>query len=306
MSDRGAAADKFLDASRPVNISKYVTVLVQAVMASAFFIYRCWLVHHQSWLVIAFPFVLWLGAVALMGIVIHVDTAFNITGLFAISQSKVFGSCFWAAIIAINIITTGQITWRIFRVDHRRSCSNAQLQSRDSMAPTLKAPTGNSMKLATHIAIESGMIYTIMTLVVFFLFVANSVAVYTAINILVPMIGIAFNLVIIHNRPRPQTSCLTELNSVPLQFTSSNLSVPASAIEFAYPKNFMPRRKKNTTEPFTAVYSVMLLASLRPVLPMYDTDVFPSLYQYVASRASVYTRCITEPRIFPNAAASVC
>ncbi|KAJ7250459.1 hypothetical protein B0H12DRAFT_1120496 [Mycena haematopus] len=248
---RGLAVDQFRDGSRPINISKYITILVQTVIASAFFIYRCWLVYHRSWLTVALPLVLWLGSVALMGVVIHVDTSQNISGLFSVPQSRVFGSCFWAVIIAVNIIITGQIAYRISRVDHPKSRSNVQLHSGDSISsPTVKKPsvTGNSRKFATHAAVESGMIYTIMTLLVFFLFVTKSVAIYAAIDVLVQIIGISFNLTIIHNRPRPQTS---ELNSVPLQFTSSNLSVPGSAIEFAYPKHFMPRRKNRatTTEP---------------------------------------------------------
>ncbi|KAJ7314397.1 hypothetical protein DFH08DRAFT_430380 [Mycena albidolilacea] len=247
-TDLGQAVHQFSDASRPVNVSKYITILVQTVIASGFFIYRCWIVHHRSWLIVALPLVLWLGAVALMGIVIHVDTSLNIQGFFAISQSRVFGSCFWAFVIAVNIITTGQIAYRICRVDHLKSRSNVQSNSDDSMSPTVQKSSvslipGDPMKFPIHVAIESGMIYTTMTLLVFGLFVAHSTAVYIAIGVLVQVIGISFNLIVIHNRPRSQTSFLSELNSVPLQFTSSNLSVPASAIEFAYPKHFMPRRK---------------------------------------------------------------
>jgi len=260
-ANHAEAAQQFKDGSRPINISKYITILVQTVIASAFFIYRCWLVHYRCWLTVALPLVLWLGAVALMGTVIHVDTidpSLTINGIFEMSKPRVFGSCFWAVIIAVNIITTGQIGYRVCRVDHLKSRSNVQqIDSDDSTSPTktssLCIVTGNphnKMKHAIHVAIESGMIYTTMTLLVFVLFVANSIAVYTAIDVLVQMIGISFNLIIIHNRPRPETSSQTDLNSVPLQFTSSNLSVPGSAIEFAYPKHFMPRRKNRpTTEP---------------------------------------------------------
>ncbi|KAK7024935.1 hypothetical protein R3P38DRAFT_2951847 [Favolaschia claudopus] len=251
-ADLDAAARLFRDGSRPINTWKYITHLLESVIASAFFIYRCWLIHYRSWLVVAPSIVFWLAAVALMGVVIHVDTSLNINGFFAMSQSRVFGSCFWAIIIAVNVVTTGQIAYRIYRVGALATVRPAaQIRSTDTMSsPPLKNSSEgvvpyHATKFATHLVIESGMIYTGMSLLVFFLFVANSNVVYTAINVLVQSIGISFNLVVIHNRPRSNhhPSFLAELNSVPLQFTSSNLSVPASAIEFAYPKHFTPRRK---------------------------------------------------------------
>lgn len=63
---------------------------------------------------------------------------------------------------------------------------------------------------------------------------------------LVQAIGISFNLILMHNSRPADTSWqsnLNDMNNVPLQFVSSNMSVPSSAIEFAYPKHFMPRRK---------------------------------------------------------------
>ncbi|KAF7357028.1 hypothetical protein MVEN_01039400 [Mycena venus] len=272
IQDHSAAISQFKDGSS-INESKYITVLVQTVMASAFFIYRCWLVRSRSWLTVALPVVLWFGAVALMGIVIHIYTTRDIMGIFGMSPSKVFGACFWAVIIAVNIITTGQIGYRVCRTDHVMNRFNMQTDSDDSMSPTIKQKpsvsifTGNprnTIKHAICVAIQSGLINTTMTVVVFFLFVTNSVAVYTAIDVLVQMIGISFNLIIIQNRPRPQTSSQLDLNnSVPLQFTSSNMSVPGSAIEFAYPKYFTPRRKTRPTSGL-AKEEVISQSSLSP------------------------------------------
>ncbi|KAF7370222.1 hypothetical protein MSAN_00653000 [Mycena sanguinolenta] len=248
-ANRVVAANQFRDGSRPINMSKYNTSILQTVIASAFFIYRCWLVYHRSWLTIALPLLLWLGAVALMGFDIHLyDTALSTIGLFSSSRAQAFGSAFWAVITAINVIITAQIAYRICQVDHYKSRSDVQLHSSDSLPTKTKAVvTCSSSKFAIHTVIESGMMYTAMTVLVFVLFVTKSVAVYAAIDGLVQIIGISFNLVIIYNQPRPQRSSLDELNSVPLQFTSTNSSVPGSAIEFAYPKHFNPRRKNKTT-----------------------------------------------------------
>ncbi|KAJ6481236.1 hypothetical protein C8R47DRAFT_1135101 [Mycena vitilis] len=250
VASQAEAAGKFMD-GRPINMAKYITVPLQSVIASGFFIYRCWLVHHRAWLITALPLVLWLGSVATMGIFIHFDGVLKIGGLFAASQTRVFGSCFWGVTFACNLLTSGLIVYRICRVDHLKSQSNYQTDSDQSTPPAankssvciISGKPHHTIQRATHIAIESGLIYTTLTAITFGLFVANSNAVYVAIYALVQVIGISFNVVIIHNRPRPETSSLAQLNSVPLQFTSSNMSVPASAIEFAYPKQFTPRRK---------------------------------------------------------------
>ncbi|KAJ7117469.1 hypothetical protein C8R44DRAFT_879032 [Mycena epipterygia] len=216
------AALQFTDGSDPINMFKSTTVLIQTAIMSGVLIYRCWLVHGRGWLVVALPIAFWLGGVAVMGIVIHIDTADNVDGLFAISLRS-FGCAFWAIIIALNIITTGLIARRIWRVDHL-----------------------NKGQRATRIIIDSGLIYTTMSLITFFLFVVENNAAYAAIDVLVQAIGISFNLIIIHNSLPAESSWqsnLNDLNNVPLQFVSSNMSIPGSAIEFAYPKHFMPRRK---------------------------------------------------------------
>ncbi|KAJ7175889.1 hypothetical protein C8R46DRAFT_1249874 [Mycena filopes] len=251
---------RFKDGSRPINIAKsaqYTTILVQAVICSGFLIYRCWLVHNRAWPSVALPLVLWLGALALMGIVIHVDTAHKISGIFDISQSKVFGSCFWGVLVMVNLITTGLIAYRIWRIAKLRGRSNFQTDTDASTSRTTKTPS--------HITIESGLIYTATTLVTFFLFVTKTNAVYVSIDVLVQIIGISFNLIVIHNRPRPEPSFLADLNAVPLQFVSSNMSIPGSAIEFAYPKHFMPRRKRPASVPVPEDFgSKSSLEEIRP------------------------------------------
>ncbi|KAJ7784543.1 hypothetical protein B0H16DRAFT_1492921, partial [Mycena metata] len=159
------AVSQFSDGSRPINIAKYTTILVQTVICSGVLIYRCWLVHNRTWPSVAISLVLWLGAVALMGIVIHIDTVHKISGIFDISQSKVFGSCFWGVLIVANLVTTSLIAYRVWRI--------AKLRCRSNFA-TDTASTSPAIKTSSHIIIESGLIYTIMTLVTFLLFVAQS------------------------------------------------------------------------------------------------------------------------------------
>jgi len=248
LDSREDAAMEFMDRSDPINISRATTILVQTAISSGVWIYRAWLVYGRSWLAVALPLVLWLGAVAVMVIAIYIDGAVKANGLFAISEARTFSSSFWAIIITVNIITSALIVRRIWRVDH----FSFQTDTDESATPTAKKPsvgalTGQShetMKQATRIIIESGLIYTTMTLITFFLFVANTAVVYAAMDVLVQAIGISFNLMIIRTLPTETSeSSLSNLNGVPLQFVPSNISAPGSAIEFALPKHFIPRRK---------------------------------------------------------------
>ncbi|KAJ7097276.1 hypothetical protein B0H15DRAFT_797951 [Mycena belliarum] len=239
------AAIKLMDGSRPIHIAKVTTVLIQSLILSGVLIHRCWLIYGRTWSVVAFPLVLWLGGVAVMGLLIHIDSSDKVDGLFAISEAHNFGSSFWAIITTVNIITSGLIARRVWSIDHLRSQSSFYTNTNESTIPAAKIPSGclfispsrEKMKQARRTIIESGLIYTTI------------VVLYPAIDLLVQIIGITFNLIIIRNRPQTDISDATRsnLNGVPLHLVSSNMSVSGSAIEFAYPKHFTPRRKNQTS-----------------------------------------------------------
>ncbi|KAJ7625646.1 hypothetical protein FB45DRAFT_70013 [Roridomyces roridus] len=251
-SDRHTAATSMWTGDS-LNLSKYATILVEAIIGSGFLIYRCWLVYSRSWVVVAIPIALWLGGVVFMGIVINVITTHKINGLFSISQSRNFGAVFWALVICVNLITSALIARRVWRREAFKSRPSLQKHSDSTAAlPTTKQSSAcliSSQSFhaqSTRIIVDSGLIYTTMSLLTFGLFVADSVAVYPTIDMLIEAIGITFNLIVIYNRPRVEEppSFEARMNNTPLQYVSSTISGPGSAIEFAYPKNFTPRRKR--------------------------------------------------------------
>ncbi|KAJ6592322.1 hypothetical protein DFH09DRAFT_1137088 [Mycena vulgaris] len=247
------ASAEFLDGSSSINIGKSSALLVQTMISSAVLIYRCWVIHRRALLVVALPLVLWVGGVAVMGMVIRMETSVNFAGFLSISQARDFRASFWVILIVVNIITSGLIARRVWRAERYNSRPSFQTDTDQSTTPTTKNPsvcvlTGRSherMKHATRTIIESGLIYTTMTIITFILFVANTLVVYAAYDMLVIVIGISFNLIVARNLPQSDADeSLSHLNNLPLQFVSSNMSVPGSAIEFAYPKHYMPRRSK--------------------------------------------------------------
>ncbi|CAK5267315.1 unnamed protein product [Mycena citricolor] len=245
----------FLDGGNPVNVAQDTSLLVQAVVFSGFMIYRCWIVHHRSLLTVAIPIVLWLAAVGLMGSVIHLYTASSVQGLFAVEKPRVLAVGFLAVEIALNLITSALLAIRVYRVENIRR-TTPPVNASGSL-PTLNQPqqrvciVGGRVHQTDHpwvrIAVESGLFYTVMSTVTLILFVLQNDATYACISLLVQVIGISFNLIVIQNRQRPDNSFESTMNNYPLQFTSSN-SLHGSAIEFAYPKNFQPKRTRQASE----------------------------------------------------------
>ncbi|KAJ7020630.1 hypothetical protein C8F04DRAFT_1196461 [Mycena alexandri] len=159
--------------------------------------------------------------------------------------------------MAVNIITTCLLLYRIWRIaelqwglkpnadEYMSRLTPAKLAS----ASIVPSPVYSRVKHTKRLLIESGLIYTTATIITFSLFTAHNNAVYASIDVLVQIIGIAFNLIIIHNHSHAAKASQAQLNDVELQIISSNRtqSVPASAIEFAYPKQFVPQHKHQPT-----------------------------------------------------------
>ncbi|KAJ7210457.1 hypothetical protein GGX14DRAFT_450795 [Mycena pura] len=187
--------DDFQAGTNPINLSKYITIAIETVIGSGFFIYRCWLAYGRTRLVVVAPLVLWLAAVTVMGLLIHEDSIhkIEIQGIFGTPLSRVFGSWFWALIMAVNIITTVLIARRVWRIDYLTNHSyNTQTQPDrdDATSPTATKPNililgqpHDTMKRATRIIIESGMIYTAVTIATFSLFITSDVHLHAVIEI---------------------------------------------------------------------------------------------------------------------------
>ncbi|KAJ7742831.1 hypothetical protein B0H16DRAFT_1463913 [Mycena metata] len=244
-----------VDADADANaLPQYTTILVQSIIFSGFLIYRCWRVYNRVWIYVILPSVLWLAAVVLMAVVVHFNTTHKIDGIFDTRQSRTLGSCFWAVEIAVNIITTGLLSYRLWR----RGKLQWGLQSNADECIMSRLTPG---KLASRIHCPNPVYQTEAYQAItrriridspFQLFVAHNNAVYASIDVLVHIVGIAFNLIIIHNHSHTvETASRAQLDNAPLRIISSNRtqSAPPSAIEFAYPKQFVPRRKNQLARP---------------------------------------------------------
>ncbi|KAF7353728.1 hypothetical protein MVEN_01058000 [Mycena venus] len=187
----GGAAEEFSNISDWVNIIKTVDVVMQTTLGDAMLIYRCWIIYGKSWRIVAFSILMWLGGAACTAMIIHVEATLHSKALITSSTLHPLVLSFWVLTIAQNILTTGLIVLRIWRVDrqnapfayHSNSSSAKHQQSR--------------LREVMRIIIESGLMYTTIALLTFITDMVNSNSTYGVSDVEVQVVGITFNLIII-------------------------------------------------------------------------------------------------------------
>ncbi|KAJ7860615.1 hypothetical protein B0H14DRAFT_3863722 [Mycena olivaceomarginata] len=219
----GAAADDFSDISDPINVVKSAAMCIQTTIADIMLVYRCWIVYSRSWLAISLPGLLVLGNTAVTGVVLYIEITLNQHALLSVKQIKPFGAAFWALTVVINVITTGLIVARIWRINQRTQDLIYRPERRGS-------PPLTALQHVMRIVVESGLLYTGNSLITFISLVTNSVALYVTTDIEIQIIGIAFNLIIIRAAHSPKESYSFPSGSRSLEFrmSSQSTAVPST------------------------------------------------------------------------------
>ncbi|KAF7312849.1 hypothetical protein MKEN_00969000 [Mycena kentingensis (nom. inval.)] len=174
------AAELSSTGSSSINRSKYTTILIEAVIGTGFLLYRAYSLY-RALLLLIFPALLWVGGIVVMGIIINIDHIHQVSSVFA--EQQVYEACFWGIMFTTNLIVSGLLARAVW------SSSNGASKAQTS-------PHSTSRRLR-KVFVDSGALYTLSSLITFALFLANSIVVYVAIDILVQAIAISFNLIVI-------------------------------------------------------------------------------------------------------------
>ncbi|KAJ3795663.1 hypothetical protein GGU11DRAFT_212724 [Lentinula aff. detonsa] len=227
----GGSAARFTGLTDWVNILKTCNVVFGKLISDGVLVYRCWVVYNKRWLVVAFPLLLWLGYLGLAIFVVYVEASADnphvlLTGpgLSDLTPSITSG---WTLSLVNNIIATGLIVYRIWRVDRESSMYAMQSNSSRSRAFFSRSSQRTRLQNVTRVIIESGFLYTTIALITFITFLTGSNSFYAASDAELQILSIAFNLIIIRISTRPeenhsvQTSKPNHHPSFPLRtFTS--------------------------------------------------------------------------------------
>jgi hypothetical protein len=182
-------------------------------LADSVLMYRLWRIYNKSTAIIAFPMFLWIGGFALTGLQAYVQIV-QLSGLklwLPVNMSIGPGIIlipFWASTIVLNVYATSMIIRRLYQF------------SRD----TFSSESTHSIKFVASLIIESGALYLVAGIAHFVAWwTPNDFAIAVISNINIPVIGIAFNLIIIR---------LAQHRAEEDRKTSD---APVSEIQFQYP-----------------------------------------------------------------------
>ncbi|KAJ7436193.1 hypothetical protein B0H11DRAFT_1755200 [Mycena galericulata] len=209
----GGAEHIFAHASSWKNFTKSTCTLLQSLTGDSILIYRCWYLHHKSWLIITVPAIIWLANVV-CGIGILVLQSRLNEGQVNSGNIVSWGLGFYTFTICTNIVATSLIVRCIWRVEKETKT----FRFRDSAH---NQPQSNLARAMRNI-VESGMIYTFAYILQLAAFSSGSTLNYPASALALHSVGITFNLILIRGTSRPKEDSLVSATSIRFSRTASN------------------------------------------------------------------------------------
>ncbi|KAK7021900.1 hypothetical protein VNI00_017189 [Paramarasmius palmivorus] len=130
-------------AGRPAMILRGFAYMCITILADAVVVYRCFVVWRSShWVVRSIPWLLWFGLIAAgvsCWVTLFTARPENAPSMYRLTR---FTTAFFAASLVANLLSTGLLAYKIWRITDALSASNSTLR-----------------KLA-RVVIDSGVIYT--------------------------------------------------------------------------------------------------------------------------------------------------
>ncbi|PPQ99696.1 hypothetical protein CVT26_009151 [Gymnopilus dilepis] len=157
-------------------------------------IYRCWVVCMRSWRVVVFPIMCWIAGTALSVYVLYIRTRGMLAVGVPTSASLPILASQWATTIALNVYATSVIVYRIYITD-RQSKLNSPNISSSLFALSRKRNT--QLQRTMRIIIESGLLYTLVSISAFASVIAESNAIFITSAADIMIVGITFNQIIV-------------------------------------------------------------------------------------------------------------
>ncbi|KAF9531388.1 hypothetical protein CPB83DRAFT_848945 [Crepidotus variabilis] len=179
--------EEFSNISDWINVARTITTHLQVLLGDAILIYRCWILWQRSFLAIFLPSILWSGALSMAIWVTYIELTIKTKLLISGQVLMPAITTFWALTITLNILTTTLLVYAIWIVE----VNNKRLRiSRQGSSPS-------SLGQIIRYIIESGLLYTITSLMTFITVVTHSNGNYVITSAEIMIVPIAFNLIII-------------------------------------------------------------------------------------------------------------
>ncbi|OJT11082.1 hypothetical protein TRAPUB_12366 [Trametes pubescens] len=190
-----AAAEHMFIVSNPKSLwgPKLGTLVTQMILADAYLIYRVYVVHSQSIVIVAVPAVFLLGEAAFGFTTVHYQI--HPTGV-ATALPSVMSILFFASSLVTNVLSTGLIAGRIIRSNRRVREFRMSGVGRD-------ASQGSGV---VDIIVQSAAVYSCALVVILIAMFTATVEPLVVLGVIPSLAGAVFSAVIIRTRLSDATS----------------------------------------------------------------------------------------------------
>lgn len=187
-----------------VNVVKLFTTNVSTLTADGMLIYRCWAIWSKNYYVVMLPATLWFGNLGCVIVLTWMATQNGESdSLLMVEEMKPFFLANMSLVIPMNVITTALIIFRIWSIEREVTKLTFRIHHERS--------TLQNVMIAM---VESGVLVTACAVLSFCTYQTDSNAFYIAAALQVPVVGIAFNLIIARAHAPPRLDLPTSVISL--------------------------------------------------------------------------------------------
>ncbi|KAJ8469041.1 hypothetical protein ONZ51_g9251 [Trametes cubensis] len=170
----------FSSPSENTFIAKNIVYLFQTLLGDGVLIYRCYVVW-QSWLIVAFPILLWFWIGIVSAVAIHASATVPAgAGTVFLTRVGQWITAFYASTLATNFLVSILLGYKIW-ISNRRTSRIRQ----GSLLPVVR------------VVADAGLLYSATLTAALACFVQKSNGQYIVLDIVTPIISITFYMVII-------------------------------------------------------------------------------------------------------------
>ncbi|KAI1793605.1 hypothetical protein LXA43DRAFT_196949 [Ganoderma leucocontextum] len=179
----GGTTDFFNTLNNPTLVAKNVVYITMTLVGDTFVTYRLFMVWNRAWSIVVFPILLLLGtAVAGYGACVEIGLVEGLGIVFAANIAP-WGRAFFVLSLTTNVFATILIAARIVWMNRR--------------IKTYRAATGLSYWDVVETLVQSAAVYSAALASLLGTYLAGSNAQYICLDLLTPLIGVVFTLIII-------------------------------------------------------------------------------------------------------------
>ncbi|KAG1850797.1 hypothetical protein DFJ58DRAFT_746360 [Suillus subalutaceus] len=173
----------FADIAQVTFVVKNIIYTMQTMVGDGMVIYRCYVVWQSVWIIII-PSLLWFGITVCGCIAVYsVSQATSEAGNIFAKATGQWITAFYAMTLASNLWASGFLAYRIWRME--RNVSAIRATKRGSMMPIVR------------VLADAAILYSVTLLSTLVCFVVENNGQYVMLDMIMPIISIAFYMVII-------------------------------------------------------------------------------------------------------------